>query len=140
MNEEIARRTHDRITRLAERGPQAIDRRLRELENEWDIERVLEMNFASVVLLFSYLGRKVHRSFFALPAIAGFFMVQHVLSGWCPPVPFLRRMGVRTESEIDAERHALRALRLDFDLMSADQVDSAIDDALESVEFSTENL
>ena len=40
--------------------------------------------------------------------------IGHGLQGWCPPVPFLRRMGFRTASEIDYERYALKALRGDF--------------------------
>jgi len=31
-----------------------------------------------------------------------------------PPVPLLRRLGVRTASEIEAERYALKAVRGDF--------------------------
>ena len=31
-----------------------------------------------------------------------------------PPVPILRRLGVRTAREIDIERYALKALRGDF--------------------------
>jgi len=32
------------------------------------------------------------------------------LQGWCPPVPVLRRMGIRTQSEIERERCALTSL------------------------------
>jgi hypothetical protein len=42
------------------------------------------------------------------------FLLQHALQGWCPPVPFFRRRGVRTEAEIDRERYALKAVRGDF--------------------------
>src|SRR5438874_9255842 len=37
----------------------------------------------------------------------------------CPPVPVLRRKGVRTRREIDAERYALKALRGDFSSVQA---------------------
>jgi hypothetical protein len=46
-------------------------------------------------------------------AVQGFFM-QHALSGWCPPLPVLRRLGFRTQYEIEQERYALKALRGDF--------------------------
>jgi hypothetical protein len=36
--------------------------------------------------------------------------LQHALQGWCPPVPVLRRLGYRTQPEIEEERCALRAL------------------------------
>ena len=43
-----------------------------------------------------------------------FFLLQHAVQGWCPPVPFFRRRGVRTAREIEIERYALKALRGDF--------------------------
>jgi hypothetical protein len=42
------------------------------------------------------------------------FLFQHAVQGWCPPVPILRRLGFRTVTEIEQERHALKALRGDF--------------------------
>jgi hypothetical protein len=38
--------------------------------------------------------------------------VQHVtaVQGWCPPVSLFRRLGFRTQREIDEERFALKAL------------------------------
>jgi hypothetical protein len=41
-------------------------------------------------------------------------LLQHALQGWCPPIPLLRRLGFRTEAEINRERYALKALRGDF--------------------------
>jgi hypothetical protein len=38
----------------------------------------------------------------------------HAVQGWCPPVPVLRKMGIRTRSEIDREKFALKVLRGDF--------------------------
>jgi hypothetical protein len=34
--------------------------------------------------------------------------------GWCPPVNLFRRLGVRTQREIDEERYALKLMRGDF--------------------------
>ena len=50
----------------------------------------------------------------ALPIAVAGFLLQHAVQGWCPPVPVMRRLGFRTEREIDAERTALKALRGDF--------------------------
>jgi hypothetical protein len=41
-------------------------------------------------------------------------MMQHVLQGWCPPLPLFRRAGFRTCEEIQIERAALKAVRGDF--------------------------
>jgi hypothetical protein len=44
--EDVSRRIHSairvRVNAYAAEGPEAIERRLRELDHEWDIERVLE--------------------------------------------------------------------------------------------------
>jgi hypothetical protein len=114
VNEEIRRRTEERITRIAAEGPAAIERRLRELDFEWDIERTLEANAASVVVLGVTFGATVDRKWFLLPLAVGGFLLQHAIQGWCPPVPLFRRLGFRTQSEIEYERYALKAIRGDF--------------------------
>lgn len=95
-------------------APQDIDRRLRELEWEWDIERALETNASIVSLIGLALGAGVDRRFFILPAIVAGFLLQHGVQGWCPPVEIFRRLGVRTTEEIEAERYALKYMRGDF--------------------------
>jgi hypothetical protein len=89
-------------------GSEAIQRRLQELDQEWDIERTLEANAATVVLVGVGLGALVDRRFFAIPAIVGAFLLQHAVQGWCPPLPVMRRLGIRTASEIERERSALK--------------------------------
>jgi len=114
VNEQIRRETHASVARVASQGVAAIDRRLKELDREWDIERTLEANAASIVLLGSALGAFVDRRFFVVPAVVAGFLLQHALQGWCPPLPLFRRGGVRSASEIDTERYALKAIRGDF--------------------------
>jgi hypothetical protein len=94
--------------------PERIDARLHELDREWDMERTLETNAAALALTGTLLGAFVDRRFLALPAAVSFFLLQHALQGWCPPVPVFRSRGVRTMREIDTERYALKALRGDF--------------------------
>ena len=114
INEQIRRQTEENVARVAAAGPGAIDRRLAELDREWDIERMLEANAASVALVGLGLGAFVDRRWFILPAVVAGFLLQHAIQGWCPPVPLFRRLGVRTQTEIDYERYALKALRGDF--------------------------
>jgi hypothetical protein len=114
INERIRRNTDERVTELKDMGPEAITRRLTELNEEWDIERTLEAHAAGAVLLGVGLGATVDRRWFAFPAVVGAFLLQHALHGWCPPLPIFRRMGFRTTSEIDYERYALKAIRGDF--------------------------
>src|SRR5438045_1111766 len=114
INDEIQRQTDENIARYAKSGPRAIDRRLAELDREWDIERLLEANAAGVSLLGLALGATVSRKWFLFPAVVAGFLLQHAVQGWCPPLPIFRRLGFRTQSEIDQERYALKALRGDF--------------------------
>jgi hypothetical protein len=113
-NRAIRRRTEVSVARPAAAGPEAVDRRLRELDSEWDIERCLEANASSLCLAGVALGAFVDRRLLVLPALVAGFLLQHALQGWCPPVPLFRHLGVRTQREIDDERCALKALRGDF--------------------------
>jgi hypothetical protein len=114
VNEWIHRETESSVARCAARGHAAIDRRLAELDSEWDIERTLEANAAAVSLVGLALGATVDRRWFLFPAVVAGFLLQHAVQGWCPPIPVFRRLGFRTSSEIDYERYALKALRGDF--------------------------
>ena len=122
INEQIRRETEERVARFAAAGSEAIDQRLAELDREWDIERTLEANAASVALLGLGMGTFVERRWYFLPALVAGFLLQHALQGWCPPVPVFRRVGVRTQTEIDYERYALKVLRGDFRQFSLEDV------------------
>ena len=114
LNARIRRQTEDNIIHYAHASPQAIEGRLRELDEEWDIERLLEANAASIALAGLGLTALVDRRFIVLPIAVTSFLLQHALQGWCPPVPLFRRLGFRTQGEIEQERYALKALRGDF--------------------------
>jgi len=114
VNKRIQGRTLHDVTRFVDADPIFIDERIRELQREWDIERTLEANAASVSVLGLVLGLTVDRRFLLLPAAVGAFLLQHALQGWCPPLPLLRRLGIRTSAEIHDEIIALRILRGDF--------------------------
>ena len=91
--------------------PGAIARRLDDLDYEWDIERALQANAASLALGGVLLGAFVDRRWLVLPAAVTALLLQHAVQGRSAPMQLLRRLGVRTAAEIDRERHALRALR-----------------------------
>src|SRR5690606_8313437 len=98
------------ISHYKRQDRQAIARRIDELDREWDIERVLEVNAATLAFTGLLLGMRANRKWFLLPGIVLPFLLQHGLQGWCPPLPILRRLGVRTRSEIDREKYALKPL------------------------------
>jgi hypothetical protein len=116
-SEAVNRRIQDQIERdvaFYAEHPERIARRLDDLDREWDTERTLEANAATIALGGTVLGILGDRRFLALPALVTGFLLQHALQGWCPPLPVIRRLGVRTAEEINRERTALKALRGDF--------------------------
>jgi hypothetical protein len=113
INRRIQQETAARVRFFAEH-PERIGRRLRELDEEWDIERVLQANAASLTVLGTVFGILRARRWLILPVLVGGFLLQHAVEGWCPPIPILRRLGYRTPREIEEERIALKALRGDF--------------------------
>jgi hypothetical protein len=115
INDGIDQRTKRRLMRAAGAPPAVLSRLIADLDEEWDIERWLETNASLLALGGTLLGRFVNKKFLVVPCLVLPFLLQHALQGWCPPVPLLRRKGVRTRREIDAEKYALKALRGDFD-------------------------
>lgn len=94
---------------------ESIEGRIEELEREWDTERLLETSAASLTLAGIVLGLAVNKKWFLLSGAAGGFLLQHALQGWCPPLPIIRRMGIRTPTEILEEKAILKYLKGDFD-------------------------
>lgn len=119
INRQIRRFTEENIRYYAAR-PYEIPRRLRELEAEWDVERILAVNMSTIALTGLALSRK-REEWLILPAAVLLFFMQHALQGWCPPIPLLRRLGFRTSKEIYQEKYALKAIWGDFRALSKAQ-------------------
>ena len=113
-NARIDHQTAVRVLRYQHRSNEEIGARIADLDREWDIERVLETNASALAFAGLMLGITNNRKWLLLPAVVLPFLFLHAIQGWCPPVPLLRRMGIRTRGEIDQERYALKALRGDF--------------------------
>jgi len=110
VNWRIDQRIEENVRLYSDKSPEEIARRIWELEHEWDIERVLETMAASFSLTGIALSVTVDRRWIMLPGLVLSFLLLHGLQGWCPPVPVLRRLRVRTREEIDRELYALKAL------------------------------
>ena len=106
----LDRRTAARVFRVARDGQDAIRRRIDELDREWDIERYLQVNFVVVSAIAEQRGRRGSRPWMALFRAQQLFLLMHATVGWCPPTALFRRLGVRTQKEIDAERAVLTEL------------------------------
>jgi hypothetical protein len=113
--ERIDRMTESNIRFFSTQPASDINARLRELDQEWSIERFLQLNSSVLALGGAFLGVTSSRKWFLLSATIMGFLFQHAVQGWCPPLPILRRLGIRTRGEIDREKFALKAARGDFD-------------------------
>jgi hypothetical protein len=108
VNEEIDHQTDINIHHYKGKSRAEILERIQMLDKEWDIERVLEVNASTLALSGLILGLTKNRKWLFLPGIILPFLLQHGLQGWCPPLPLLRRLGIRTRGEIDREKYALK--------------------------------
>ena len=107
---KLDRRTAARVFRCAREGADSIKARIDELDREWDIERYLDINFVALSAVAEELGRRGSRAWMALFRAQQVFLLMHATIGWCPPTAVFRRLGVRTQKEIDAERAVLTEL------------------------------
>ncbi len=118
VNDSIDRLTRGSIAEHVSGGAAAISRRLAELDQEWDVDRALMVNFAvaGAATFTAGLTRYATSSPFG-PRRKGFlyffgaqlgFLLLHGVVGWCPPASVFRRLGFRTQREIEVERAALR--------------------------------
>ncbi|CCE24229.1 DUF2892 domain-containing protein [Methylotuvimicrobium alcaliphilum] len=112
VNEEIDLQTDLNIQEYKSKSKAEILERIQMLDKEWDVERVLEVNASTLSLTGLILGLTKNPKWLFLPGIVLPFLLQHGLQGWCPPLPLLRRLGIRTRGEIDREKYALK-LRLE---------------------------
>lgn len=119
--EEITRRIDAKIEEsirfYAAQSPDAIARRIEELDNECDVDGYLAMTAAGVGLggiALSFLGGG-KKWLLVAGAFLGLLLKQ-ALHGTSPAMPLLRKFGVRTRAEIDREKYALKILRGDFQL------------------------
>jgi hypothetical protein len=113
INECIRNKTIKRLKNFKKSNNELITDRIKKLKHEWDTERILEANAAVIVVISILLGLK-KRYWLLLTGAVGIFLFKHALQGWCPPLPAIRKIGIRTAEEINNERTALKIIRGDF--------------------------
>lgn len=117
VNHRIDRRTRAAVEACVREGKSAIEKRMGELDREWDVDRAVMLNFSVVggLLLATGIRRfakvppfqpRPKGLLYLFGAQIG-FLALHSVVGWCPPVPLLRRLGIRTKQEIETERQLL---------------------------------
>jgi hypothetical protein len=99
IRRHIRRQTVADLTRYRGRPPLAVEVRLAELDREWNVARAIKTSAAAIALAGVALGLLVHPRWLLMPA-AAVALALH-----------LRRSGLRSRTEIEAERRALRIMR-----------------------------
>lgn len=115
VTRRLDRERDERLAAAVRENDTTVAERLRRLDAQWDIERVLQTNAATLTLVaWAAVLRRPSRRRALAAGIVPAFLLQHALQGWCPPIELFRFLGRRSRNEIDAERTALKALRGDF--------------------------
>lgn len=114
INRRIERDIQRNVEQYGAGGDRAMTSRIDALDREWDIDRATMVFFATVGGIALTLGLTKDRRWLRLLGIQLPFLAYHAATGWCPPVALLRRFGLRSFKEIDAEKYALKSLRGDF--------------------------
>ena len=133
MNEKIENETWQRVSSYLNKSEPVISARIKELDKEWDIERYLGVNMSTLAFTGLAAGAITkNRNWNILPAVVLAFFFQHSVQGWCPPLPILRLLKLRTRREIEQEKYALKIIRGDFNDVSTESPQS-IDDLRKAI-------
>lgn len=119
----------DRIARIAEQGPEAVNKRLAELNKEWTVGRWVKAICAVTLFAGLILTFTVSPWWLLLTGVCGLTLAQYLFFPRSILGSLLAAAGVRSGAVIEDERIALRVLRGDFKMlptMSEIQSDDAI--------------
>ena len=123
INKVIETETWQRIAAYTTKSEEEVTARINEVEKEWDIERYLGVNMSTLALAgLAAAAFKKKKSWNLFPAVILGFFFQHSVQGWCPPLPILRKLKIRTRKEIEEEKYALKFIRGDFKHLTSDRV------------------
>jgi hypothetical protein len=103
-----------RLNHLLDAGPTALNARLRQLDSEWSVGRVVKVTAACFIVLGLLLGLLVNPWWGLLACIPCLTLLQHLVARTSILGEIVHLMGFRRGSEIEQERLALRVLRGDF--------------------------
>jgi hypothetical protein len=114
VNEKLDTDARLRLRAAASASSDELTRRITQLDVEWDFDRTVETEASVMGLVGLGLGMAVNKRLLVMPAFVATMLLLHATHGWYPLLPVFRRIGVRTQDEIDRERYALKAMRGDF--------------------------
>jgi len=104
----------DRLVKIVDEGPLAVDRRLEELDREWSSGRLVKASVGVCLIIGLVLSLTLSPWWTILPALSGVVLLQYLFCkrSWLADV--YKACGMRSGAQIEDERIALRVLRGDF--------------------------
>src|SRR5215210_2389311 len=99
---EVEKEIQDKVNHYYH-DQEEITARLAELDEEWDIERLLQLNGSALPIAGIILGLTVNKKWLALPLAASVVLLIAIAKNWNTPLPLLRQLGFRTRVEIEKE-------------------------------------
>jgi hypothetical protein len=115
LNQKIDQAMMKRVIDYSRKSPKEISARIKDLDQEWDLERIVETGAGTVALTGVLMSGLKSRKWLVVSAATLGVLLQHSLTRRSLPIKGLRALGIRTRREIEAEKNALRVLRRDFD-------------------------
>jgi len=107
-------RLEESLACVVEAGHEAIDKRLRQIDSEWSVGRMVKATTGVMILGGLGLSVLVSPWFAIIPTLGGLMLAQSLVSSKNWLGQMFSGMGFRTSCEIDHERMALKAIRGDF--------------------------
>jgi hypothetical protein len=104
----------ERLKKVVEAGPIAIEERLNELDREWSVGRMTKVVLAGIIGLGLGLALAHDILWLIVAGIGALFLAQYMVAPRCMLGGIIRRFGFRPGTDIENEKLALRALRGDF--------------------------
>lgn len=109
--EVIRERSDEKLSRYVAAPLEVFEQRLKELDREWNVERLTAALSGLLLLLGLELVSLKGEQWLVFPAIVAACLLLHAVVGWTPALPLLRGLGFRTPQEIARERYALETAR-----------------------------
>jgi len=106
-----------RLKSVIDGGPEAIGERLDELESEWTAGRAAKATAGILIVGGLALSLTLSLMWLVLPIVGGAVMMQYLFGRTSLIGEMFHAFGLRSGSEIEREKMALRVLRGDFALL-----------------------
>jgi pilus assembly protein TadC len=107
INKKISEKTDKTIHEVENKGLKSVRERLKKLESEWDIDKVTNASFASLIVFELLTARRKTKWFIIAQLIQlPIFLMNKKLGIYSPSIIF-RILGFRTKKEIELERKEL---------------------------------